>query len=134
MLPATTQMGGLCSAFPDTCNTPSGGAVVPIPYTNTSQPTLAVNTSPKVFVLGMPAVTLASQIPVSEGDEPGVAGGVTSGVFKGPTTFTKGSSNVFVVGFPWVHLTSMTKQNGVAPNNPAGAVVAPSQSKVFVRP
>ena len=134
MLPATTQMGGLCSAFPDTCHTPFVlGAVVQIPYTNTSQPTLAVNTSPKVFVLGMPAVTLASTIPLSTGDEPGTGGGVKSGVIMGPTKFTKGSSNVFVGGVPWVHQTSMTQQNGVVPNCD-GAVVAPSQSKVFVRP
>ena len=134
MLPATTQMGGLCLAVPDVCKTPSPAGPVPIPYPNTAQPMLAVNTSLKVFVLGMPAVTMLSTIPVSEGDEPGVAGGVASGVFKGPASFSKGSTKVFVQGAPWVHLGAMTRQNGVAPNNPAGAVVAPSQIKVLVPP
>lgn len=134
MLPASTQMAGLCLAVPDVCKTPSPVGPVPIPYPNTAQMPLAVNTSLKVFVLGMPAVTLRSQIPVSEGDEPGVAGGVASGVFKGPCSFSKGSTKVIVGGAPWVHLGAMTRQNGVAPNNPAGAVVAPSQVKVLVPP
>ena len=134
MLPATTQMGGLCFAFPDTCKTPTPGGPVPIPYPNLSQPTLAVNTALKVFIMCMPVVSLKSQIPISSGDEAGSLGGVASGVFIGPTTFSKGSSKVLVEGMPCVHLTSMTKQNGMSPNNPAGAVIAPSQVKILVSP
>jgi hypothetical protein len=134
MLPATTQMGGLCSVFPDVCKTPTPAGPVPIPYPNLSQPTLAVNTSIKVLITAMPVVTLKSQIPMSNGDEAGSLGGVVSGVFIGPTTFSKGSMKVFVEGMPCVHLTSMTKHNGMSPNNPVGAVIAPSQAKVLVSP
>ena len=134
MLPATTQMGGMCFAFPDVCKTPTPAGPVPIPYPNISQPMLAVNTSTKVFVQFMPAVTMKSQIPISNGDEAGSAGGVVSGVFIGPTTFSKGSSKVIVEGMPWVNLTAMTRHNGMCPNHPAGAVVAPSQTKVLIPP
>lgn len=134
MLPATTQMGGLCFAFPDVCKTPTPGGPVPIPYPNLSQPMLAVNTSTKVFVQLMPAVTLKSQIPISNGDEAGCLGGVASNVFIGPTSFSKGSMKVMVEGMPWVQLTSMTRQNGTVPNHPAGAVIAPSQTKVLIPP
>ncbi|MEZ6138053.1 MAG: DUF4150 domain-containing protein [Pirellulaceae bacterium] len=134
MLPATTQMGGLCFVFPDVCKTPTPAGPVPIPYPNLSQPTLAVNTAVKVLVGAMPVVTLKSQIPISSGDEAGTAGGVVSGVFIGPTKFSKGSSKVLIEGMPCVHLTSMTLHNGASPNNPAGAVIAPSQAKLFVSP
>lgn len=134
MLPATTQMGGMCFAFPDVCKTPTPAGPVPIPYPNISQPMLAINTSLKVFVQMMPAVTMKSQIPISNGDEAGSVGGVVSNVFIGPTSFSKGSSKVIVEGMPWVNLTSMTRQNGTAPNNPAGTVVAPSQAKVLIPP
>jgi len=134
VLPATTQMGGQCFAFPDVCKTPTPAGPVPIPYPNISQPMLAVNTTIKVFITAMPVVTLKSQIPISNGDEAGSLGGVVSGVFIGPTTFSKGSTKVFLEGMPCVHLTSMTRQNGMSPNNPAGAVIAPSQVKVLVSP
>lgn len=134
MLPATTQMGGMCFAFPDVCKTPTPAGPVPIPYPNISQPMLAINTSLKVFVQFMPAVTMKSQIPISNGDEAGCAGGVVSNVFIGPTAFSKGSSKVIVEGMPWVNLTSMTRQNGTVANNPAGTVVTPSQVKVLIPP
>jgi hypothetical protein len=134
MLPAATQMGGTCFVFPDVCNTPAPSGTVPIPYPNISQGMLAVSTSTKVFVTGMPAITLKSQIPTSNGDEAGTAGGVVSGQFMGPTSFAKGSSKVMVEGMPWVNLTSMTKHNGASPNNPAGAMIAPSQAKVLIPP
>jgi hypothetical protein len=134
MLPAATQAGGICFAFPDVCKVPTPAGPIPTPFPNIAQLMLAVNTSTKVFVQFMPAVTMKSQIPLSNGDEAGSAGGVVSGVFIGPASFSKGSSKVIVEGMPWVNLTAMTRQNGTAPNHPAGAVIAPSQSKVLIPP
>ena len=34
MFPASTNGGGQCFAFPDTCKTPTPGGPVPIPYPN----------------------------------------------------------------------------------------------------
>jgi hypothetical protein len=128
-------MSGQCLATPDVCNTPSPVGPVPIPYVNVAQMMMAVQTSTKVFVMNMPAVHLGSKIPISSGNEAGNApGGVVSGVFISETSFSKGSINVLVEGKPWVHLTSMTRQNGVSCNMPCGQVVAPSQSVVLVAP
>lgn len=134
MLPASTTMSGICLAAPDVCETPTPAGPVPIPYANVAQMAVAVATSTKVFAKNMPAVTLKAKIPVSSGDEAGGAGGVVSATTVGEASFKQGSTKVLVEGAPWVHLTSMTGQNGTNANAPAGQVVAPSQATVFVAP
>ena len=94
----------------------------------------AQNTSMKVKFVGKEVVTLKSKIPRTMGDEAGSAGGVVSGMNMGEASFKTGSSKVKVEGQPCIHLTSMTGQNGVSANAPAGMVVAPSQIKVIVSP
>jgi hypothetical protein len=137
MLPMSTNMAGDCFVFPDVCLTPSPGGPVPIPYPNTAmlvQGNIGTFSS-KVKVLNMNAATVKSEIMMSSGDEPGVVGGTTSGVFKGPAKFTKGSSKVFVEGASVVHHTSLIAQNGVSNGNiPPGVQVSPSQMKVTVMP
>lgn len=132
MLPASTTMGGVCQAMPDVCKTPTPAGPVPIPYPNISQVAMSTSTAMKVLAMSMPAVTVKSKIPISSGDEAGTVGGVVSGVFINQTSFSKGSSKVLVEGAPWVHLTSMTRQNGTNANMPAGQQIAPSQTKVIV--
>ena len=68
---------------PDVCLTPQGAAMVPVPYTITSRFDLAQNTAPQVNYTGLPAFTMASRLPLVTGDEPGVGGGVASGVNVG---------------------------------------------------
>jgi hypothetical protein len=134
MMPASTNAAGETLANPDVCKTPAGNTFVPVPYPNTGMLAQTLMTATRVTIEMRQAVTLTSQIPTSTGDEAGTGGGVTSGVFKGPVLFKKGSSKVFIEGAPAIYHTAVTQQNGTNANVPAGQVVAPSQAKVFVAP
>jgi Domain of unknown function (DUF4150) len=137
MFPISTDGGGQCACFPDVCKTPSPGGPIPIPYPNMAMLTQAKGdtVSSKVKVMGKKVATVATEISMSSGDEPGSVGGVVSNKFKGPAKFKKGSSKVKVEGNEAVYHTSMIGQNGVSnANNPAGTQVAPSQMKVTVMP
>jgi len=134
MFPASSKGGGQCFGAPDVCKTPSPAGPIPIPYPNFGMVNQATKTSTKVKFVGKEAVTLKSEIPRSMGDEAGTAGGVISGKNMDKVTFKKGSSKVKVEGQPCVHLTSTTAHNGANANMPAGAQIAPSQTKVRVAP
>lgn len=133
MLPASTTAGGTCFAMPDVCKTPAPPAPpVPIPYPNVGQLAQATGTSVKVMFMNKPVVVEASKIPSSNGDQAGSAGGVVSGQVAGEIAFKMPSSKVQAEGKKIVHLVSMSGHNGSNPNMPAGAIIAPSQTKVFV--
>ena len=135
IFPGATNGGGQCMGMPDVCLTPAPPAPpVPIPYPNTAMLNQAKKTSKKVKFVGKEVVTQKSEIPKSMGDEAGSNGGIMSGMNMGPASFKNGSSKVKVEGQPCIHLTSMTGHNGVNANCPAGAVIAPSQTKVLVAP
>lgn len=115
---ATTKAGGICFAFPDVCNTPAPpGPPVPVPYPNIGQLQEAVQTSDgsvkpgPVRVGGEHVILQASRIPTTTGDEAGSAGGVQSGVIKGPVTFEGGSGTVRIHGEAVVRLGDPTSQN-----------------------
>ncbi|MBK9974837.1 MAG: DUF4150 domain-containing protein [Planctomycetes bacterium] len=137
MFPASCTMNGMCMGFPDVCLTPAPPAPpIPVPYPNIAQVTM-VNpgtASMKVKIMNMPAVSQNSQIPISNGDEAGVSGGVVSGQFIGPATFKMGSMKVKWDGKPACFLTSMVGQNGASPNVPAGQQIVPSQAVVIISP
>jgi hypothetical protein len=135
IFPASTKGGGTCFAMPDVCLTPAPPAPpVPVPYPNTGMVNQAKDTSTKVKFAGKEAVTTKSEISRSMGDEAGVNKGVMSGMNMDKVAFKKGSSKVKVEGQACVHLTSMTGHNGSNANMPAGAQVAPSQTKVIISP
>ncbi len=136
MFPVSTTMNGNCLAVPDTCKTPAPPAPpIPTPYPNMGMLMQATppTCSKKVKVMAMPVVLLGTKIPMTSGDEAGVAGGVVSGTIKGPVMFTKGSAKVSVEGQPVVYQTCTTGQNGSSPNAPCGVQVSPSQAKVMVQ-
>src|SRR5215218_3212944 len=137
MLPASTNGGGSCVAFPDACLTPAPPAPpVPVPYPNNAQLTQATSgtTSSKVKIMGKETATTNTEISMSSGDEAGNApGGVASGVFKGGAKFMQGSGKVKAQGHPVCYLGSTIGQNGPGgKNQPMGKQVAPSQTKVTV--
>ena len=135
IFPASTKGGGNCFATPDVCLTPAPPAPpVPTPYPNTGMVNQAKKTSKKVKFKGKEVVTKKSEISRSMGDEAGVNKGVMSGMNMGKVLFKKGSSKVKIQGQPCVHLTCMSGHNGTSANMPAGAQVAPSQTKVIVSP
>ena len=75
-----TIAAGQAMAMPDTCKTPAPPAPpVPIPYPNFAMTQMASPASTKVLIGGSPALMKTSEIPLTSGDEPGVAGGVGLG-------------------------------------------------------
>ena len=136
IFPASTKGGGQCFAMPDVCLTPAppSPSPVPVPYPNTGMVNQAKKTATKVKFAGKEVVTKKSEISRSMGDEAGVNKGVMSGMNMGKVIYKKGSSKVKVQGQPCVHLTCMSGHNGTNANMPAGAQVAPSQTKVIIAP
>lgn len=134
-MPAATTAGGTYFAFPDVCKTPAPPAPpVPIPYPNTAQVAASTGTVSNVVIENMDTVVEGSKVPNSSGDEAGVAGGVTSGMNMGEVQPKLFSSKVYFGGKKAVYLTCMSAHNGSNANMPAGAMVAPSQTKVLVAP
>jgi len=125
MLPATNRGVGMNIGFPDVCLTPVGPAVVPIPYPNFALTAQAAVFSPIVRVSGVHALNLGSMIPMTFGDEPGVA----HWTVKGPGRYVMGNPIVFVDRLPAINLTCPTMGN--TGNNALGAVLVPSAVNVF---
>jgi hypothetical protein len=131
-MPMATQAGGMCLGVPDVCLVPAPPAPpIPTPFPNIAQVAMALGTCPTVLVSMMPVVTMSSKIPISSGDEAGVAGGVMSGMFIGPCQFRMASSKVSAGGQKVIVLTNMSAHNGMNANMPAGLHMAPSQAKVM---
>ncbi|MDR9837113.1 DUF4150 domain-containing protein [Herbaspirillum huttiense] len=127
---AVTKQAGQCMAMPDVCNTPIPPAgPVPLPYPNIAMPMMGNPATTKVMISGMPALTKSSKITMSNGDQPGVNGGVVSGKIMGPAEFIMGSMKVKLEGNPAVRMGDTTKQND---GNAVGAVLVPSQVKVMI--
>lgn len=136
IFPGSTNGGGQCMAAPDVCLTPMPPPVgqAPIPYPNTAMLNQAQKTSKKVKFMSKEVVTLKSEIPKSMGDEAGTGKGVMSGMNMDKVAFKLGSSTVKIEGQPCIYLTSMSAHNGMNANAPAGAQIAPSQTKVIIAP
>lgn len=135
IFPASTTQSGQCFAMPDVCLTPAPPAPpVPIPYPNIAMVNQASGTSTKVKFAKKPVVTKKAKMNRSQGDEAGTNKGVMSGMNMGKVMYKKGSSKVKVEGQPCVHLTCMSGHNGSNANSPAGAQIAPSQTKVIISP
>jgi hypothetical protein len=126
---ANTQMGGQDAGFPDVCLTPSPAGPVPVPYPNMGARPMAVSAVYKVLFNAAPAHNMGTNIPLTNGDNAGVATGVASGMVMGKSQCMTGAFTVLVGGKPATRLSSVTMQNGT---NCPGASVAPSQTKVVL--
>ncbi|PLY14626.1 MAG: type VI secretion protein [Sedimenticola sp.] len=126
---ANCQKGGQSIAFPDVCLTPSPAGPVPIPYPDIATTPMAVNAAYHVLVDGMPAHNMGTTVPLTNGDNAGVATGVASGMVMGQSRHLTGSFTVLVGGKPATKLTSMSLQNGT---NAPGCQIVPSQVKVLM--
>jgi hypothetical protein len=123
------QMGGQDLGFPDVCLTPAAPSPVPIPYPNMAAGPMAVGFVPNILLMAAPAHNLGTTIPMTNGDNAGVATGVASGMVMGPSRHTVGAFTCLLGGMPATRLTSMTIQNST---NVPGARIAPSQTKVLI--
>jgi carboxyl-terminal processing protease len=110
--------------FPDVCLTPAAPSPVPIPYPNFAMNAQASVFSETVKISMMNALNLASEIPVTSGDEPGSAS-----PNKGPGRYTMGNPIVSVDALPAINLLCPTTGNGMI--NGLGAVLVPSAVNVF---
>ena len=128
---ANSQMMGTDMGFPDVCLTPAppSPAPIPIPYPNIGMGPMAIPNVPTILIMGMPVHNLATTIPMSNGDNPGVMMGVASGMVMGPVRSTIGAFTLLYQGLPATRLTSITLQNGT---NCPGVRVVPSQTLVVV--
>ena len=125
---ANTQMMGMDLGFPDVCLTPTP-APVPIPYPNIAMGPMGVPAAYNVLFMCTPAHNLSTTIPLSNGDNAGVALGVASGMVMGPARPLTGAFTVLVGGAPATRLTSMSIQNST---NCPGMRLVPSQVKVLL--
>jgi len=138
-MPASTNGGGQCMAFPDTCMTPgvSAGAPGPLPYPNIAMLSSAKSStcSGKVKIGNKKACTKATEVSSSSGDEAGNSpGGVVSGRNMSSVKFSLGSNTVSIEGEGAIYIGCMTAHNGSSANMPAGAQIAPSQTTVTFMP
>jgi len=127
----------MCMGMPDTCKTPMGPVVTPIPYVNIAENMMAMGNTvcTSVKLQGFPGATVSTEISLSMGDEPGVEGGVVSNTFMSACKFKLGSSSVKFGGQQAVYLGSMIGHNNASnPNAPAGMQIAPSSETVQVAP
>ena len=113
--------GTATSGGPDVCRTPSAAGPVPVPYVNVAYSRDLRNGSTTVTADGVPAALKDSFLLPSQGDEPGVAGGVISGVNKGKAKFVNYSMDVKIEARNVARLTDPMTMNGNGPNttNPA---------------
>lgn len=126
---ANAQMMGTDTGFPDVCLTPSPAGPVPVPYPNIAMGPMAVPNVPNILFMGTPAHNLGTTIPMTNGDNAGLATGVASGTVMGPSRHLTGAFSVLIKGMPASRLTSMALQNNT---NAPGARVVPSQTKVLI--
>lgn len=87
--------GGVSSAFPDVCKTPSPAGPVPIPYPNVAKSSDTADGAGTVKCDGNPVCVKDSNFSTSTGDEAGTAGGgVVSNKTKGKAEFVNFSFDV----------------------------------------
>ena len=126
---ANTQMMGMDFAFPDVCLTPTPAGPIPIPYPNIAMGPMGVPAAYNVLFMCAPAHNRSTSVPLSNGDNAGIATGVASGMVMGPSRPVTGAFTVLIGGMPATRLTSMNIQNST---NAPGARIVPSQVKVLL--
>jgi len=100
------------ATIPDVCKTPSPGGPVPIPYPNVSMSNSLANGSTTVKADGGNSIAnKGSEFSMSQGDEPGTAGGVKSSTFKKESTWILYSFDVKIEGKNACRLTDKKFQN-----------------------
>lgn len=143
MFPAATKEGGTCLGTPDTCNIPAppppaGPGGIPTPFPNTGMLNSADKCTEKVQIGNKGACVEDSEMGSSHGDEAGVSNlptpkGVMSQKNMGKVVFKTHSSKVKLEGKGAVTHTASTAHNGDGnANDPAGAHLVPSQTKVII--
>jgi Domain of unknown function (DUF4150) len=91
--------GGITTAFPDVCKTPTPAGPVPLPYPNVAKSSDTASGTSTVKCDGNPTCVKDSNFSTSTGDEAGSAGGgVVSSKIKGKAEFVNFSFDVTFEG------------------------------------
>jgi hypothetical protein len=126
---ANTQLAGIDMGFPDVCLTPTPAGPVPVPYPNIAAGPMGVPAVYNVLFMCAPAHNMATIVPLTNGDNAGLALGVASGTVMGPSRHLTAAFSVLVGGMPATRLSSVSLQNST---NCPGARIVPSQTKVLI--
>lgn len=113
------------ATIPDVCKTPSPGGPVPIPYPNISQSATLAKGTATVKADSMMIATKGSEFSLSNGDNPGVAGGVKSSTFMKESTWILYSFDVKMDGNNACRLSDKKFQNHENTADLMGAVGPP---------
>jgi Domain of unknown function (DUF4150)/Novel toxin 16 len=115
------------ATIPDVCKTPSPAGPVPVPYPNISQSaTLDKGTTTVKADGGMMIANKGSEFSLSNGDNPGVAGGVKSSTFMKESTWILYSFDVKMDGKNACRLTDKKFQNHENTADLAGTMLIPT--------
>ncbi len=133
--PIATKAKGTTFAIPNPCLTPAPpGPPVPVVYPSTAELPAMDGAVDKVVVEMKEIIAEGAKSANSQGDAPGVNGGVVSGQNMGPVQPKQFSSKVVVGGKKPTFLTAIAGHNGTNANAPAGRIIAPSTAKVLINP
>lgn len=131
-----TMGPGMNLGFPDVCltpiPTPVGPVPTPIPYPDINIPVASAPAAYNILTVCMPVINQMSHGLMSNGDEPGLMGGVITHLEDGQTAYELGCFTIFVDGPPSQRMTSVTGQNALVmlPNAP-GMSLLPTQVTVL---
>jgi uncharacterized Zn-binding protein involved in type VI secretion len=110
------------ATLPDMCKTPTPGGPQPMPYPNVSQAATLAKGTTTVKADGMMIAIKGSEFSMSNGDNAGVAGGVTSNTFMKESTWILYSFDVTMDGEGACRLTDKKFQNHENTADLAGVV------------
>jgi hypothetical protein len=115
------------ATLPDVCKTPSPGGPVPVPYPNIAQSAMLTKGTKTVKADGgMMIAVKGSQFSLSNGDNPGVAGGIKSSTFMKESTWILYSFDVKMDGKNACRLTDKKFHNHENTVNLGGELQSPS--------
>jgi Domain of unknown function (DUF4150) len=116
------KQGTIICLAPDVCLTPVGSAIVPIPYMIVSQLAWSQKTITHSTLTGLEAFNMKSRTNKVTGDEPGVKGGVVSGVNVGWCRPKSNKSSVFVDGAQLIQNDNLYEMNCAGPNGASNTI------------
>jgi len=125
---ANAQMGGMDFAFPDVCLTPMP-LPVPIPYPNFALGPIGVPAAYNILMGGTPGHNLATTIPITLGDTPGILGGIISHTVMAPQRHLTAMFTCLIDGIPATRMTSIGLHNLF---NIIGMRIVPSQFQILL--
>jgi hypothetical protein len=129
---ANTQAGGMDQGFPDVCLTPAppAPAPVPIPYPNIAQGPMGVPAVYHILFGCAPTHNMGTSVPLTNGDNAGVAMGVASGTEMAKTTPVTAAFTCLIGGKPVTRMTMSSIGNST--NCPTNTRLSPSQTKILI--